>query len=127
MRENGTVHLTTGALSGLRWVLPPDLHPRGYRLFYASDGQLQSAWKATGEVVITRAEGAARSGDLVVVAADRSGPFASLEVKRGGQPLPYHRWGRYFLRVPLQAGHSGAIEVTGVRADGTRERAEIEP
>ena len=31
------------------------------------------------------------------------------------------------MRVPLQAGHSGAIEVTGVRADGTRERAEIEP
>jgi hypothetical protein len=50
--ESGTTHITTGALSGMRWVLPPEIHACGYRLFYATGGELYSAWKETGKRVL---------------------------------------------------------------------------
>ena len=73
-REGPTTHITTGALSGMRWILPPEVHARGYRLFWArGDGTLHSAWKKLGEPVIAWAEGGSRAGEPVVVAADADG------------------------------------------------------
>jgi 3',5'-cyclic AMP phosphodiesterase CpdA len=123
--EDGVTHLTTGALSGLRWVLPASVHARGYRLFYARDGGLYSSWKATGEVVLARSQGAERPGEIVLVAADRSGPFATLALDRDGQRLPLERWGAYFARIPL-AADGGPLVVTATRADGTSERLELD-
>ena len=121
LRRDGVVHLTTGALSGLRWVLPATVHERGYRLFYARDGQLHSGWKRTGEPLVSWSEGAERDGDRIAVVADRAGPFASVEVTRAGETVAAERWGRYFLRVPGE----GAAQVTGVRQDGSRFAVEL--
>ena len=117
VREQQTTHITTGALSGLRWVLPPSVHERGYRLFYARGGELYSAWKRTGEPLFARAEGAPDAAS-VIVAADGAGPFAEIEVERDGRPSQIARWGDYFVRVARGAG--ARLRVTGVRASGER-------
>jgi hypothetical protein len=123
--EDGITHITTGALSGFRWVLPASVHDRGYRLFYARDEGLYSAWKSTGEIVIALSEGIERPGEVVLAAADRSGPFIALSAERDGVRLPLERWGAYFARVPL-AAEDGPWVVTATREDGTSERVEFE-
>jgi hypothetical protein len=117
---DGTTHVTTGALSGLRWVLPPDLHERGYRLFYARDGRLWHAWKRTGEPVVAFVGG--DPGELVFVAADRGGPFARVEVTQDGVALPVERWGAYFGRV--RAAPGGRVAITATDAAGVPTHAE---
>ncbi len=127
VRENDVIHLTTGALSGFRWVLPVSVHERGYRLFYAKDGELYSAWKPTGEWRIATAEGAERPGNKVLVAVDRRAAFASLEVTRGGVAVPFERLGEFFASLPRDPASSAPLVVVATRADGTRERVELSP
>lgn len=113
-RIDGTLHVTTGALSGMRWVPPPSIHPRGYRLFRAQEGRLYSAWKEIGHPLLGFVHPPGESelfaagtppepGDgrraLVVVAADVAGPFASLELQADGRAVALERWGSYFARA----------------------------
>jgi len=118
-----THHFTTGALSGMRWVLPASLHERGYHLFYARDRRLYGAWKPLHAPVIAPAEPAyyepGEPSELVIVASDVTGPFARVEASRSGRPLPIERWGDYFLRVRLDEAGSGEVSVAGTRADGS--------
>jgi hypothetical protein len=117
-------HITTGALSGLRWVLPPSVHPRGYRLLYARDRKLFTAWKPSGEPVLAVSEGSLLSDRVVLVIADRDGPFQSIEVSRDGESLAVERWGDYFASVAA-SGSGGALEVRASRADGSVEVARL--
>jgi 3',5'-cyclic AMP phosphodiesterase CpdA len=138
--RGATLHVTTGALSGMRWIVPAEIHPRGYRLFYARGDRLYSAWKALGEPVLGfvappgdpalhAAAAPARVADgrleVVAVAADAAGPFAAVELLLDGAPLPLERWGAYFLaaRVPHEAG--ARLELRAVAADGRLRRAQL--
>ena len=125
MTIDGVHHLTTGALSGLRWVVPAALHERGYRLFYARDRSLYSAWKATGQAVLAAAEPPSTDlAILVLVAADTAGRFESIEARAGGVRLETDRWGDYFAAVALPRKATLAepieIDVSAIRADGSR-------
>jgi hypothetical protein len=124
VREGAIDHVTTGALSGFRWLLPPGLHERGYRLWIGRDGRLFGAWKRTGEPVLARAEPAAEPGELVVVAADRAGPFAALELAQAGEPLAFERWGDYFAYARVDAAR-GPVAVRALREDGSAETTEL--
>jgi Icc protein len=134
-----TTHITTGALSGMRWMVPPSLHPRGYRLFYARERRLYSAWKEIGaplvafvhpapddSVFATGAPPPAPSGAtaIVAVAADVSGPFETVELRVAGTPVPIERWGDFFVHAVLPAGATD-VELRGVRADGGIVRAPL--
>lgn len=125
-RTGRTEHVTTGALSGFRWLLPADVHERGYRLWYARAGRLYGAWKRIGEPVLALAEPAAEPDTVVVVAADRAGPFASVELRQAGAPIALERWGDYFARASWDPA-GGALELVGRRADGTAETAALRP
>lgn len=118
-------HVTTGALSGFRWLLPHALHPRGYRLWWAESGRLLGAWKPVGEAVLALAHPAPADGSQVLVAADREGPFVSVEVRQGDALLQTKRLGAYFLRIEAPA--SGPLHVTGRRADGSELTIRLEP
>ena len=117
VQAGATTHITTGALSGMRWILPEDVHPRGYRLFWAQESELHSAWKRSGEPVVAYSEGASQRDAAVIVAADAAGPFESVVVSHAGQYLDAERWGDYFLRVPKPPG-SGPLVVDVVDAAG---------
>jgi hypothetical protein len=123
--SDGITHITTGALSGLRWVLPAALHPRGYRLFYARGSELHSAWKETGEVVIAPAEPSGAAGRRIAVAADRGGPFSEIEASLAGRIVPVKRLGDYFVELPLADG-AGVVSLTARRDDGSHETADIQ-
>ncbi len=127
----GTTHVTTGALSGLRWALPPGLHERGYRLFYAHEGRLWHAWKRLGEPVVAFLGDAADPGGLVFVAADRRGPFASLEATQDGVGVPVERWGDYFGRVRADAARlvadGSTLTLVARDAAGAESRAKLGP
>ena len=114
-KQGSVTHITTGALSGFRWVLPPGVHERGYRLFLARDRQLHSAWKSTGQPVLGWSEGGSQR---IAVAADRDGPFASISVERDSEPIPVERLGLYFVRLPDDVGGRGALRIVGKRASG---------
>jgi len=121
-KAGATEHVTTGALSGLRWLLPSSLHPRGYRLWYARNGRLHSAWKPTHQPVIALTE-PARSGERPIIAAsDRDAPFASLSATQAGKPVPIERWGAYFARIDADPAN-GPIHLT---ASSTSQRAGTE-
>jgi hypothetical protein len=64
------------------------------------------------------AEGGPDPGDPVLVVADVSGPFASVEVTRNGQAVQTRAWGNYFLRV--EGSGSGALVVIATTTDGRR-------
>ncbi len=122
---NEITHITTGALSGFRWVLPASVHERGYRLFYARDRELFSGWKRTGEPLLSVSEGARLPGRVVIVLADADRPFAEIRVEHDGSALPVERWGAYFASFPVSSEH-GKIVVTGLRAEGASERVTLE-
>ncbi len=122
-RIGATLHVTSGALSGMRWVPPPDVHPRGYRLFRAQRGRLYSAWKELGRPLLgfvhppgdpaLFAAGEPpepRDGglELVLVAADVAGPFAALELSVDGAAVALEPWGDYFARARIAAGARAA-------------------
>ena len=127
--RNGTTTITTGSLAGGRWVLPAELHERGYRLFYARDGQLHHAWKRTGEPLVAFLEDTrvlARRGVFVGVAVDRYGKFAELELLVDGEHVPFERWGDYFFRVSLPYPAERLV-VSATSANGETTTAELEP
>lgn len=128
-RRNGTTHITTGALSGSQWLLPADLHERGYRLFYARDGDLYHAWKRTGEALVAflaPQQPRLREGVFLAVAVDRYGPFAKIEVSIDDEPAPFERWGDYFLRISLPYAFQELV-LTATRENGEFVRAKLAP
>jgi len=116
-----TTHITTGSISGFRWMLPASFDERGYRLLYAKGERLYSAFKRLGEPVLgfvspvgdeamhpaskAPADPSALSGEVevVVVAADASGPYAEMGLRLNGEPLSLERWGDYFGRARFDA------------------------
>lgn len=126
VRTDATTHITTGALSGMRWVLPVGVHPRGYRLFWARAAELHSAWKQLGEPLVALAEGGRNPDEVVVVAADRRAPFSRLTITRAGELLVPEPWGDYFFRIPDAAG-GGPLEIVATSASGEQMRATLTP
>jgi hypothetical protein len=119
MQIDNIHHITTGALSGFRWVLPTSIHPRGYRLFYAKDGFLYSAWKLTGDQLIELAEPQPADKHMrIIAAADHLGPFARLAVSANGESIPTERWGDYFFRVHLPDASASQMELTVTDKNG---------
>ena len=127
--QNGTTTIITGSLAGARWVLPAELQERGYRLFYAKNGQLYHAWKRTGEPLVAFLEDTrplAPTGVFVGVAVDRYGKFADVELSVDGEPVPFERWGDYFFRVSLPYPAERLV-VSATSANGGTTTAELEP
>lgn len=146
--EGGTTHVTTGALSGFRWVLPAHLFHRGYRLFHAREEKLYSAWKRLGQPVVAFIEppgdpahvpasagtGSGRDAGrrVVAVAADARGPFPGVRILLDGTPLPLERWGPYFVSAPVpeeRGAGPGELLVEAISLDGrlVRDRATLRP
>jgi len=139
--SRATQHITTGALSGMRWSFPSDAFSRGYRLVQVRDGELYSFWKPTGEAVLGFVEragdralhataprrvapfGAGGSRRVVVAATDTAGPFVSLHIRLDGRPLAIEHWSPYFVAAHYDAAalESGehALVVEAQRADGS--------
>jgi predicted phosphodiesterase len=102
MQIDGVHHITTGALSGLRWVLPPSIHPRGYRFFYAKQNSLFSFWKPAAEAVLALAEPQPVDKHLRVIAiVNATEAIEKIEVSHGVQKLTIERWGDYFVQIEL--------------------------
>jgi 3',5'-cyclic AMP phosphodiesterase CpdA len=138
--SGGVTHITTGALSGFRWSLPTPFDAHGYRLVYAHEGRLYSAWKDVGRPLLgfvdpkgdaaihpasTHATTASEaSGDLEVtaVAADVDGPFASVALSLNGEPVAASRWGDYFVHAHVAADRipagGGTFVLTAKSRDG---------
>lgn len=126
MMINEIPHLTTGALSGLRWILPSSIHPRGYRLFYAKDRSLYSAWKLSGEEVIAFSEPQpAETQTRVIALSDKARPFNHVEITLDGTPINFERWGEYFLKLNLPDTQSKILKVQAFREDGTELTKEL--
>ena len=64
------------------------------------------------------AEPPAPSGYLVIVAADRAAPLQELQLELDGRPLPYERWGDYFVRARLSPDDVDRVSATGKTARG---------
>jgi 3',5'-cyclic AMP phosphodiesterase CpdA len=147
-RGEPTTYISTGALFGMGWYLPPTLFPRGYRLYYAREGELYGAWKLVGEpllgfiqprgeesihpasAVLVDPEALAGPIDLVAVAADAEGPFAAVSLDLEGRPVRLERWGDYFVHAridpaPLQ-GKTATLTLSGRRESGEILRAQLE-
>lgn len=123
-RDGSTTHISTGALSGAHWLLPASVHPRGYRLVYAREGRLYSAWKQTGRPVLEFVD--SEPGTVVAVAADERGPFAQVQLLLDGKPLPSERWGAYFVRASVEPGREkkGSLRLEAIRSSGEKMAAE---
>jgi hypothetical protein len=149
--EGGTTHITTGALSGLRWALPTSFDSRGYRLVQTHEGRLYSAWKETGKPVLgfvdPRGDAAihpasshaespkALTGqvEVVAIAVDVDAPFAEVRLflssDRGEEELPVERWGDYFLHARLDAERisgDSSLELRATGRDGASQRTRLE-
>ena len=125
VRDATTTHITTGALSGMRWILPASVHARGYRLFYAHGRELHSAWKPLGEAVVALAEGSERAKGRVIVAADAQSPFVRVAFSQEGAAVPAKRWGDYFFLVPARPG-AGSLTIDALGTDGELTRVVLE-
>ena len=135
VRVGTTAHITTGALSGLRWAAPESVSPRGYRLLWGTPGGgLYSAWKETGQPLLelvqpsgdsqrftnpgadpTQAVATGGRLPIVAVAADARGPFASVALLQDGKALPIERWGAYFFAA---SAAPGALDLVAADAGG---------
>ena len=121
MEINGIHHITTGALSGLRWVLPASIHPRGYRFFYGKDRSLYSAWKLSGQPILAVAEPQPVNQRLkVIAAADATGAFYKVEFRFNGRLLQIERWGDYFFQIELPTDQASVVEVIATSIDGSQ-------
>jgi 3',5'-cyclic AMP phosphodiesterase CpdA len=133
VRQGATTHVITGALSGMRWMLPAGVHPRGYRLFYARDGRLWHAWKELGKPALEFLDVLPAGGGVAFVAADREGAFASLAATLEGAPVELERWGDYFgaARVPadavLDAGSTLVLRATSHGGETRSAEQRLEP
>ena len=139
-RGEHTTHISVGALFGMGWYLPPSLFPRGYRIYYARDGQLYAAWKLVGEPLLgfiqpqgeeaihpasaTLVDPKALAGpfDLVAVAADAQGPFKAVSLELDGRSVPLERWGNYFVHARIDpaplGGETATLTLLGTRESG---------
>ena len=117
--QNGVTSLHAGSLSGIFWLMPPDLQRGGYRLIYAREGRLHSGWKELEKPLLAFAEPPAPDGQLVVVAADKEGPLAGLRVELDGVALSHEVWGDYFLSVNISPGDIHRVTVYGKTSEGT--------
>jgi 3',5'-cyclic AMP phosphodiesterase CpdA len=147
-RGEHTTHISVGSLFGMGWYLPPDLYPRGYRIYYARGGQLYGAWKLIGEPLLgfvqpqgedaihpassalVDSESLEGPFDLVAVAADAEGPLEAVSLELDGRPVRLERWGDYFVHAridpaPLQ-GHTATLTLFGRRESGETLRARLE-
>ena len=147
-RGEHTTHISTGALFGFGWYLPPELYPRGYRMVYAREGQLYAAWKNSGEPLLgfiqpqgeeaihpasaTRFDPEALAGpiDLVAVAADARGPFTEVSMELDGIPVFLDRWGDYFVHARIDpaplGGETATLTLSGTRQSGETLRVRLE-
>ncbi|MCZ6784282.1 MAG: metallophosphoesterase [Proteobacteria bacterium] len=146
-RGDPTTHISAGSLTGLGWFLPQEVYPSGYRLVYARDGRLYSAWKEVGRALVgfvqpagdaaidpvsahsVTAETAEGFLEVVGVAADASGPFALLSLELDGEPVPAERWGAYFLRARIEPSRGTSprtLVLKAVRDDGSTETARLD-
>jgi 3',5'-cyclic AMP phosphodiesterase CpdA len=145
--RDGTTHITTGALSGFRWVLPDELFHTGYRLFYAKDGALYSAWKRLGHPLLAFVQplgdpashpasaGAAPADalneplDVVAVAVDHDGAFPGVRLELDGAGVAFERWGDYFLRARIDPeameADTGTLTLSAITLDGRFEKADL--
>ncbi len=144
--SGGTTRITTGALSGFRWMLPLTIDSRGYRLIYAHEGRLYSAWKDLDEPLLgfVAPRGAAAIHpasthaaapealkgrvEVVAVGVDVDRPFASLELRLDGRPLESRAWGAYFVHAHLDAstlGPDSRLEVRARSAGGSEASASL--
>lgn len=128
--EGGTQHVMTGALSGLRWTLPAEVFPRGYRLVQVRGGELFTAWKGLGEPLL----GFVTPGDasmyataplktdakiVVIAAADTAGPFAEVSLAVDGEPVALERWSDFFFAAQLEApAAQSSLRVEAKTQDG---------
>ncbi len=126
VQQGATTHVITGALSGMRWMLPASLHARGYRLLYARDGKLWHAWKNLGEPALELLEPLPSGDGIAFVAIDRAGPFASVSATLDETPLALERWGDYFGVVRLATGKQGSSTLALVATSQTGETRRIE-
>jgi predicted MPP superfamily phosphohydrolase len=116
MKIGGVEHLTAGALSGMRWILPATVHERGYRLFQSVGSELYSAWKETGKPFIGLTEPQPKDTSLMVVAVvDAAGAFESVQFFKDDKPIPSIKLSDYFYQlaaVDLNAGDLRAVVKT---------------
>jgi hypothetical protein len=146
----GTTYITTGALSGFRWSLPTSIDSRGYRVFYAHDGELYSVWKDTGEPLLgfvtprgdpaihPASTHAPRPGalgvegkvEVVAVAIDVDRPYQEIALYLGDEPLPLTRWGDYFVHSHLAADRLGdgssQLELRATAQDGSKHAVRLD-
>jgi len=146
-RGDPTTYISTGALFGMGWYLPPTLFPRGYRIYYARDGQLYGAWKLLGEpllgfiqpqgeetihpasAVLVDPQALAGPFDLVAVAADSDGPLEAVSLELDGRPVRLERWGDYFVHARIDPapllGKTATLTLSGRRESGETLRAQL--
>ncbi len=149
----GVTHITTGALSGFRWSLPLSIDSRGYRVLYAHDGSLYSAWKDTGEPLLgfvdPRGDASIHPAsthasapdalhgrvEIVAVGVDIDHPYKSLALWLDGEPLESERWGDYFVHAHFDAARlvdaarlagAGRLELRAVSGDGSERSVPLE-
>ncbi|MBV1877606.1 MAG: metallophosphoesterase [Pseudomonadales bacterium] len=116
---DGVHHITTGALSGMRWALPASIHARGYRFFYALDQALYSAWKPTGEAMMVLAEPQPidQTQRIIMATASRRA-FAEIRFEYQGEVLSTRRLGQYFYQVAVpDRANSDKTRIDKARSD----------
>ena len=133
-RRGRPTHISTGALSGMRWFLPESIVERGYRVVHARDGHLFAVWKRLGRPAVgfVVPEGAPDlhpvtgaslgPGDVVVAAIDAAGPFAEVELLADGRPVPLEPMDGSFFRATTPAP-AASLVMRARRADGSVESA----
>ena len=147
-RGKHTTYVSAGSLSGFGWFLPADLYPHGYRMVYAWHGQLYSAWKVVGEPLLGFVQPSGDTAihsasamqldpealesplDLIAVAADARGPFATVSLELDGRSIGLERWGDYFVHAridlaPLR-GRTGSLTLAATGKDGRTLSARLE-
>ena len=120
MKIDGVHHLTAGALSGMRWVLPATVHERGYRLFLGYQSELYSAWKETGKPFVGLSEPQpSDAATTVVVVADAAGAFEKVEFFSGDTKIPAVKLRDYFYQIASADIGAEGVRVETSSADGT--------
>ena len=118
MTIDGVQHLTAGALSGMRWVLPANVHERGYRLFQGFEAKLYSAWKQTGKRFIGLAEPQpADSSRLIIAAVDSSAAFKQVRFFAGKEELKVNVLSDYFFEISNKDNQQRQIKVVARAGD----------
>lgn len=119
MKIAGVQHLTAGALSGMRWILPASVHERGYRLFRSRKSELFSAWKETGKPLIALAEPQPQGGkEIVIAAVDEKAAFRDVKFYDGERELTVNPLSEYFFVLAVEQIQSQEIKVVAISGNG---------